>query len=298
MPQRAPPFTITPSTTARPEPTTGPSVLLPGPTASFATSTSTSNLRAQSLSDPHAYTKTREPMPPPAASLASLTSPLHTAVPAPLAAGPSSSSSYPPPASYSSFHPAPLHLPRPSSQRTSPPSLHTSLTPSQDSRLRNVEQAVRSLSNLPAAVSSLQTSYSNLQSLHDSLAATVSHIINDPRVPGHRRQGSATTIVPSSVSPEKRARSDHPHAIPEHLWDSFRTRAWPLAPWLIGLREGDGLAGWVVSYIGTCAIGDWSPSRRREAEELSGRVRSFIGRLIAEGVPWTREEIRAVTVFA
>jgi hypothetical protein len=300
MPQRPPPFTITPSTTARPESSTGPSVLLPAPAGSFASSTSTSNLRALPQIEAYGY-KSREPMPPPTASVLASASPLHPPAPSP-SVGQSTSVNYPPPASYSSFHPAPLNLSnRPSSQRLSPPPIQTVPSVSQDARLRNVEHAVRQMSNLAPAVAQLQGSFGELQSRHDALASTVSNMMmSEARAGpgGHRRQGSGATVMAPILSPEKRARSDQPHPVPDQVWDAFRTRAWPLAPWLIGLTQLDGLAGWVVSYIGSCAMGDWSPSRRREADELAGRVRGFIGRLIGEAVQWSPQEIRAATIFA
>lgn len=84
-------------------------------------------------------------------------------------------------------------------------------------------------------------------------------------------------------------------------WEHYRTRAWPLTPWLIGLRDGVGLPGMVVDFLGR---------RAEEVEKmaagqgmgstmgLEGEARREVGRLIGEGKEWGKEEMRALTVLA
>ena len=83
----------------------------------------------------------------------------------------------------------------------------------------------------------------------------------------------------------------------ESTWEDYRSRAWPLTPWLVGLRETHGLPGLVVDFLGKRAVIDRSEPARAACAEAESAVRAETGKLIAGGMDWTREEVRALGVF-
>lgn len=82
--------------------------------------------------------------------------------------------------------------------------------------------------------------------------------------------------------------------VPEVIWENYRSRAWPLTPWLVGLREAQGLPGLVVGWLGKRTTSE----TRREGESAVVVAMAEVGRLVADRVEWTREEIRALGVLA
>ncbi|WWD03957.1 hypothetical protein V865_002015 [Kwoniella europaea PYCC6329] len=219
----------------------------------------------------YAFRQAREPMPPPpATSLAALTSPYQPSRPSP--PPPSTAGSIvggppPPPPSQAIYHP-PVNVVHPppfptssmmaqaQSQPHAPPA-HTST--STDSRLRHVESSLRHLQSLPLAVSNLQLSINSLQR----------HLMPKRSVP-----------------------------VLEATWESYRTRAWPLTPWLVGLRDSEGLPGMVVDLLGRRTVIERDEMRKRECEGLLVDVTAEVGRLVGERSDWSREEIRSLGVLA
>nr|XP_019010520.1 uncharacterized protein I206_04991 [Kwoniella pini CBS 10737]OCF49301.1 hypothetical protein I206_04991 [Kwoniella pini CBS 10737] len=222
----------------------------------------------------YAFRQAREPMPPPpATSLAALTSPYTQARHSP---PPSSSASIaPPPAPLSSIpsqHPLPLQAiyhppinvvhppPFPTSSMVSqPPPPPPTQSSSTDSRLRHVESSLRHLHGVPAAIASLQQSMVQIQR----------HLLPKRSVPVH-----------------------------EVAWDNYRNRAWPLTPWLVGLRDTEGLPGMVVDILGRRSVIETDDYRKRECDALLLDVNSEVGRLTSERGDWSREEIRSLGVLA
>ncbi|WWC64796.1 uncharacterized protein I303_107409 [Kwoniella dejecticola CBS 10117] len=219
----------------------------------------------------YAFRQAREPMPPPpATSLAALTSPYAQArhspppsssasiahPPPPLAAQPPQSQPpaqaiYHPPISV--VHPPPFST---SGMVSQPPPPQTSST---DSRLRHVESSLRHLHSVPSAIASLQQSIISIQR----------HLMPKRSVPVH-----------------------------EGTWENYRNRAWPLTPWLVGLRETEGLPGMVVDILGRRSVIERDEFRKRECDALLVDVNSEVGRLTSERGDWSREEIRSLGVLA
>lgn len=236
-------------------------------------------------SESYAIRAAREPMPPPpATSISVLTSPYPPAgnvrPPTPV---------HPPGPTLHSYHPAPLQFPplsattgpgppsQPPLQRhASPPmastsssSMGSSVNP--EARLRAVESALRGLSSVPSSINQLQHSLSSVHRAIDSLASSVHSVV--PRPPG------VTEVA-------------------ENVWEDYRSRAWPLTPWLIGLRESRGLPMLVVDLLGKRTVVDKSENGRVVYEDALRAARSELGRLITVNSEWTREEIRALGAFA
>jgi hypothetical protein len=86
--------------------------------------------------------------------------------------------------------------------------------------------------------------------------------------------------------------------VAENVWEDYRSRAWPLTPWLIGLRESRGLPMLVVDLLGKRTVVDKSEHGRVVYEDALRAARSELGRLITVISEWTREEIRALGAFA
>ena len=86
--------------------------------------------------------------------------------------------------------------------------------------------------------------------------------------------------------------------IPDSVWENYRTRAWPLTPWLVGLRDAQGLPSLVVSLLGRRPLVDRSDVTRRDCDEALAAVTGEIGALISQSCEWTREEIRSLGVYA
>ncbi|ORY31646.1 hypothetical protein BCR39DRAFT_87706 [Naematelia encephala] len=212
--------------------------------------------------EPYALRQAREPMPPPpATSISVIASPF-----APPRPSSPPQQSLPP-----AYHPPPLQLP-PFSGSGPPPPTSAGGISNTESRLRSLESAIRSISSLPQTIGAIQTSLVALQRSHDALALAVS----------------------GTISPRLRASID----VDEVVWESYRSRAWPLTPWLVGLRESQGLPGIVVNFLGKRTIWDRSEAGRRGCEETLDEVLREVGRLIGEKAIFTREEVRALGVFA
>lgn len=163
-----------------------------------------------------------------------------------------------------------------------PPPPTASSTMSQEARIRQLESNVNSLSSVPATLTSLQMAISNLQRSLDSIATG-----NTP--------SSATATRPPR--PVNRARVVHAE-IPDTVWENYRTRSWPLTPWLVGLRDAQGLPSLVVNLLGKRPLVDRGEVTRRECDEALTAVTSEIGALIGQPSEWTREEIRSLGVYA
>lgn len=218
----------------------------------------------------YALRQAREPMPPPPqASMTALTTAPYTRAPPPAS---------PPviPAPPSVLQPVATHPYLPL-----PPQPAPSSSAHFDARLRHLEANVSSLASVPASLNSLQAA---IQSMQRSLE---SYTANSP--------SARSQIRPlSSLS---RARLVHAE-IPDNVWENYRTRSWPLTPWLVGLRDAQGLPSLVVSLLGRRPMVDRGEVTRRECEEAISTVTSEIGALVAQSTEWTREEIRSLGVYA
>ena len=205
--------------------------------------------------EPYALRHAREPMPPPpATSISALTSSYPPPQPRPHSPPLPSSSTAP------SYH-QPLTLPPPPFSSTSVQRPSSSFS---ESRLNNLESSMRSQSNTMVTI---QASIEYLQRSHDSLIAVQ-----------QRSARARETVI----------------EVPETVWETYRSRAWPLTPWLVGLREAQGLPGLVVNWLGKRIKAE----SRREGENAIAVVMIEVGRLVADRVDWTREEIRALGVLA
>jgi hypothetical protein len=162
--------------------------------------------------------------------------------------------------------PAPITQPYAPHPQSVPPSNY-------DSRIRHLETSISSLSSVPAALQSLQAAISALQ-----------RSIEGP--PSSRQEARPT-----------RARMIHAE-IPDTVWENYRTRAWPLTPWVVGLRDAQGLPSLVVSLLGRRPLVDRSDVTRRDCDEALASVTGEIGALISQSCEWTREEIRSLGVYA
>ncbi|CAD6563815.1 MAG: hypothetical protein TREMPRED_001389 [Tremellales sp. Tagirdzhanova-0007] len=192
--------------------------------------------------------------PPPATSISALTSSYPPPQPRPHSPPLPSSSTAP------SYH-QPLTLPPPPFSSTSVQRPSSSFS---ESRLNNLESSMRSQSNTMVTI---QASIEYLQRSHDSLIAVQ-----------QRSARARETVI----------------EVPETVWETYRSRAWPLTPWLVGLREAQGLPGLVVNWLGKRIKAE----SRREGENAIAVVMIEVGRLVADRVDWTREEIRALGVLA
>jgi len=153
-----------------------------------------------------------------------------------------------------------------------PPPLHSQSTSSSnyDSRIRHLESSIASLSSVPASLNSLQAAIISLQRSFEG--------------------GRQDVVAP-------RARLVHAE-IPDSVWENYRTRSWPLTPWLVGLRDAQGLPSLVVSLLGRRPLVDRSDVTRRDCDEALVAVTTEIGALVAQSTDWTREEIRSLGVYA
>lgn len=236
----------------------------------------------------YALRQAREPMPPPqAANISVLTqAPYPTPTSAPRAATPPTQISVlaPPPgpgplAGPPSAYPSVI-APHPSGSGPGPPT-SSGASANTDARLNNIESLLQSLTPLPSRISQLLLSVSDVQRTTSSIST---------RLP-----------PPSGGSEPRRIRArETAIQVGEDVWESYRVRAWPLTPWLVGLRDVQSLPMLVANLLGkrTLILADRSPPSRRDCDEASEAVSAEIGRLVADRVTWTREEIRALGVFA
>ena len=129
---------------------------------------------------------------------------------------------------------------------------------------------MRAMSGVPQNIAALTATIAHLQRSHDQLLLALSNTVG-------------------------RSLRD-PVDVTEVTWDNYRTRAWPLTPWLVGLRETHGLPGLTVNWLGKRAIID--RDSRGDCEDAWKEARREIGRLVGDTSDWAREEIRACGVFA
>lgn len=176
---------------------------------------------------------------------------------------------------------APSQIP---SYASLPPPPTASSTVSQETRIRQLEASVHSLSSVPATLTSLQMAISNLQRSLDGIAA------------GNTPTSATASRAPAPRVPT-RARTVHAE-IPDTVWENYRTRSWPLTPWLVGLRDAQGLPSLVVNLLGKRPLVDRGEVSRRECDEALTAVTGEIGALIGQPTEWTREEIRSLGVYA
>lgn len=165
-----------------------------------------------------------------------------------------------------SYQPPPLQIVPPGS---APGAFVTPPTPT-ESRLRSLESSVRHLSSVPQSLAALHATLANLQRSHELLLAS---------------------LGPTATRPARELID-----VPEAVWENYRTRAWPLTPWLAGLRESVGLPGLVVSWLGKRSVVD--RDTRRECDDIAKEVRKEVGRLLSEASEWAKEEVHALGVYA
>jgi len=97
-----------------------------------------------------------------------------------------------------------------------------------------------------------------------------------------------------------RPAADVPRAdvqVSEAMLENYRSRAWPLTPWLVGVREKTGLPGLVADYMSKRAVVDRTEGGRASVEEAKVGVKREVGRLVIKG-ELSREDVRALGVFA
>ncbi|XAO26259.1 hypothetical protein I312_105094 [Cryptococcus bacillisporus CA1280] len=220
-------------------------------------------ITSRPMNQEYAFRPTTREMPPPPAT--SAISSFYPGQPPRRTPPPQSVSSAGPSGVYFQHHPPPppaVHPPPFTVPVQRPPPSPSS----SDARLRALERTIdstlRPLAWVPSALSSLQQSVAELRA----------------------------QVAPRRVL-----------TVADTTWEHYRTRAWPLTPWLIGLRDGVGLPGMVVDFLGR---------RAEEVEKmaagqgmgstmgLEGEARREVGRLIGEGKEWGKEEMRALTVLA
>lgn len=242
-------------------------------------------LSRQQMNEPYALRSAREPMPPPmGSSISALTSAYAGPAAPPTSSGPvglgivsgapASGRATPPPLMQVQHppvyhpHPPPLApgyaLPASSSTHGrphSPPRAATS-----ESRLRSLEGSMRGLRDVPVVLSGIQQSLGSLQSSVEVL---------------HASTGPSTSTE-----------------VPEPIWEDYRTRAWPLTPWLVGMRDPTGMSGLVVDYLDKRAVVEKADNGRAAVDEAAKRVRRELIKIGMKDPPWQKEDIRALGVFA
>lgn len=172
------------------------------------------------------------------------------------------------------MHAHPLHPPPsgpgPMQYEPPPPASARPVSPTQEHRLRVLESAITPLTALPNQLNAMQEMLADLARNQEAVSY------------GNRGSRSRGTLVEVS----------------EVVWDNYQRKAWPLTPWLIGLRHPSGLQALVGCYLGKRTLMDKQEDRRRDVESVGREVLAEIGRLSSEKTLWTKEDIRALGVFA
>lgn len=158
---------------------------------------------------------------------------------------------------------------------TRPPS------PTVEQRLRSIESLVRPLGSLPNALNTFSSQLSTIQRTAEATYGSVVERLSTA--------GGEQSTQPRETRIE----------VPERVWQSYRNSAWPLTPWLVGLREAQGLPGFVISVLGNRPMVTLPDgSTKQDCEDAAAEVYREVGKLVASQVEWTREEVRALGVFA
>lgn len=170
-----------------------------------------------------------------------------------------------------------------------PPTASSTASQQHDSRIRHLESSVHALGGVPATLNSLQMAIADMQRSLDTLASGSRS--------GAAGAGAGASGSRSSRSTGTRARAVHAEIL-DTVWENYRTRSWPLTPWLVGLRDAQGLPSLVVSLLGKRPLVDRGEVSRRECEDAAALITNEIGALIGQPTEWTREEIRSLGVYA
>lgn len=187
--------------------------------------------------------------------------------------------------SMSAIPTAPYYAPQPPA--TAPivggPATYTTRPPSPtiEQRLRSIESLVRPLGTLPNTLTSFSSQLSAIQRTAEATYGSVAERLSTA--------GGEVSMQP------REARVD----VPERVWQSYRNSAWPLTPWLVGLREAQGLPGIVINVLGNrpmVTVPDGAT--KKDCEDAAMEVYKEVGKLVAQRTEWTREEVRALGVFA
>ncbi|RXK40818.1 hypothetical protein M231_01877 [Tremella mesenterica] len=206
----------------------------------------------------YALRQTREPMPPPPSTSIGTLASAYRGPSPPTSGHSSTSILLPAPQIPYSSGPP---LPPLSAPPAPPPTLGPT-TANVEGRLRAVEIALQDLATLRSSVSSIQSTLSYLVRLQES---SLQHVVS----------------------------------VTEEVADSYRIRAWPITPWLVGLRETRGLPSMVMDYMGKRTLVTVNQRMNKQdcdlAEEL---VLAEVSRLVVERLDLTRDEIRALGVYA
>ena len=158
-------------------------------------------------------------------------------------------------------HAPPPFPPLSSSRPTSSPTI--------ESRMRAVEGALSTLTSVPGTLATLQQSVGGLEAAIESLG--------------------------NHLAPDVRSRNLE---ISPATGEDYRSRAWPLTPWLIGLRDIPGLPRFVIEYLGTKASTDASEASRIAIQDAERVVRAEVARLAVAQAPWTRDDVHSLSVYA
>lgn len=164
--------------------------------------------------------------------------------------------------------------PMPTAYATRPPS------PTIEQRLRSIESLVRPLGSLPNALNNFSTQLSTIQRTAEATYGSVAERLST---------AGGEQIQPRETRAE----------VPDRAWQSYRNSAWPLTPWLVGLRDAQGLPGLVIIALGNLpmlTVPDGTT--KKDCEDATAEVYKEVGRLVAQRTEWTREEVRALGVFA
>lgn len=141
---------------------------------------------------------------------------------------------------------------------------------------------MRPVEALPGAVAAIQTTLSTLVRTQNALAQQLADGGN-PAYSGAQPAGGAPRA---------------PVDVPDHVWESYRVGAWPLTPWLPGIQPMAALPALVLECLGRRAIMERTEQNRREGDLAADAVSAEIGRLLSAKVPWTRDEVLSLGVFA
>lgn len=173
-----------------------------------------------------------------------------------------------------------------------------------ENRLRFVENSLRNIEVL--------------QNSHHSLSETVQRLeIQVRHLTGQVNDLTQAGLSRSEQQPPRRSsrgREERTIVISEQVWDAYRSYCCPLTPWLVVLTSPTDFSGEVISTLGTrpSSSGAAGPGHASGARhhhhhqqhhhhvggELGNGASAELGKLIAEGEEWTRDDIHALGTFA
>jgi hypothetical protein len=176
---------------------------------------------------------------------------------------------HPPPLQLAPFSSNPLGMPgMPTGPGPGPPQPNTNTNTNTvtEARLRAIESGMRNLSTVPSTLHNIDLRLDHIQRGQDSLQTRLANTL---------QRGMAQGDVSNSLK------------------EAYTMRAWPLAPWLVGLREVNGLAGMVTAWMGKATLGGGE-----DVGVMEEGVRAEIARLVIGRSDWRKEEVKALGIYA